>query len=82
MTAEDILDKVIPYEGNYRYYTEELVIEAMESYHQAKVEAISDEEIIEESIKNSDRYYDEFQYAAKECHSKGARWFKNKLIKP
>lgn len=30
--AEEILDKHIPYEGNYRHYSEDAVLEAMQEY--------------------------------------------------
>ena len=59
----------------------QMILDKMEAYHKAEVEAISDEMIIKESINNSERYFEDVQYACKESHSKGARFVINKLLK-
>ena|SRR5690348_11496847 len=42
-SAEEILDIMIPHEGNYRHYSEEMVLKAMEEYASLKTKELKEQ---------------------------------------
>tara|TARA_R110000796_G_scaffold249652_1_gene377694 strand:- start:7731 stop:7991 length:261 start_codon:yes stop_codon:yes gene_type:complete len=86
MTAEDLKEDLVLVWGFQReepcfeIFRKQLDI-VLEAYHQSRVNAISEKDIVEESLSNSKRYLHDVRYAAKDAHYEGAKWFKQQLLK-